>query len=93
MANVTNHAQVPLSVHTGKGGDESSVTVQAGETKSIAFDANSKHNQGLIFAGAISVEGQKAAAPSTPRKTAARTSRKTSVPSSPKAEEPKPDEA
>jgi hypothetical protein len=91
MANVTNHGQVPLSVHTGKSGDESSATIQAGETKSVSFDTNSRHNQGLIFAGAISVEGQKA--PAAPRKAAARTGSKASASSSPKAEEPKPEEA
>ncbi len=87
MATVTSHSQVPVTVNTGKG-DESAVTIKAGETKSVAFDANDPHNKGLILAGAISVEGQKAASASAPRKAAARSSRKASAPSTPKAEEP-----
>jgi hypothetical protein len=89
MATVTNHSQVPVTVNTGKGGDDSAATIKVGETKSVSFDANDPYNKGLIHAGAISVEGHKAASTSAPRKAAAKGSRKTSVPSTPKAEEPK----
>jgi hypothetical protein len=85
MTKVTNHSTVSVSV-IGTGG--SAESLRPGESKSVSYDSKDARNRAYLNAGAISVEGQKAASAEAPRSASRSSSRKAPKSSAKKAAVP-----
>jgi hypothetical protein len=82
MTKVTNQSTVSVTV---VGNDGSSESLRPGESKNVSYDSKNVRNRAYLNAGAISVEGQKAASSEAPRSAPRSSSRKATKSSAKKA--------